>query len=451
MGLAARTLTACLVAAALALCAQGHPGYQQSIPNGQRVMRNGVPAPGVGHVSLSGGGPRNAFGLAFVLASYRWTTALCQEDSDGDGFTNGQELGDPDCVWRAPSAVLNRTTDITHPGYADSFPSNLAPGRPNPNATSPAGSTTAAPPTVDPAVEEDPGTGTIEPAVIVVIVVVVVLLLICCAAFILKRVFKKTPADLDAPPKRGDSRRSRRGDLNESRGQASSGRYNAGSGEFSDEEEMAAQGGRAAARGSRRAGEAHASIDIAGDGDVPANRRRDQGLGAVDSGAGPRQADRTAGGAAQARGARGASGAAGELKEDIEVPAAGERPKAAQQPRRLSRVTTHAPAMDEAADDARGAEERRNHVGRAPHARGAPQAPVTGPAAEQVETDATADTQAAAAPRHDGQHVGASVAALPETHRGDNRPETAAHEAHVPRDHPQQVDSLRESEVCADA
>ena len=36
-------------------------------------------------------------------------------DSDGDGITNGEELGDPQCVW-IPGNNPNRTTHITHPG-----------------------------------------------------------------------------------------------------------------------------------------------------------------------------------------------------------------------------------------------------------------------------------------------------------------------------------------------
>ena len=36
-------------------------------------------------------------------------------DSDGDGMTNGEELGDPQCVW-IPGNNPNRTTHITHPG-----------------------------------------------------------------------------------------------------------------------------------------------------------------------------------------------------------------------------------------------------------------------------------------------------------------------------------------------
>ena len=39
---------------------------------------------------------------------------LCQEDSDGDGLTNGAELGDPCCVWKF-GFVPFRTQGITDP------------------------------------------------------------------------------------------------------------------------------------------------------------------------------------------------------------------------------------------------------------------------------------------------------------------------------------------------
>ena len=35
-------------------------------------------------------------------------------DSDGDGKTNGEELGDPNCTW-TPGAQPSMTTGITHP------------------------------------------------------------------------------------------------------------------------------------------------------------------------------------------------------------------------------------------------------------------------------------------------------------------------------------------------
>ena len=35
----------------------------------------------------------------FEYEELRWTRELCEKDSDGDGFTNGEELGDPCCIW----------------------------------------------------------------------------------------------------------------------------------------------------------------------------------------------------------------------------------------------------------------------------------------------------------------------------------------------------------------
>jgi hypothetical protein len=38
----------------------------------------------------------------FAAAGYTWTVELCNKDSDGDGHSNGAELGDPDCKVRPP-------------------------------------------------------------------------------------------------------------------------------------------------------------------------------------------------------------------------------------------------------------------------------------------------------------------------------------------------------------
>ena len=54
--------------------------------------------------------PLNAFGVDFMLAGYEWTAELCLKDSDGDGLTNGEELGDPCCVWSFQ--------DLPLPGFA---------------------------------------------------------------------------------------------------------------------------------------------------------------------------------------------------------------------------------------------------------------------------------------------------------------------------------------------
>lgn len=95
------------------------PSFQNSMPNGDRVTRNGVAWPGVGHFAAGGGGPRNAFGTAFQAAGRQWTKALCEQDSDGDGQSNGFELGDPNCEWTV-GATPARITDISHPGFSDS-------------------------------------------------------------------------------------------------------------------------------------------------------------------------------------------------------------------------------------------------------------------------------------------------------------------------------------------
>ena len=40
---------------------------------------------------------------------------LCRKDSDGDGKTNGEELGDPNCVW-VQGTVPQLPDGLSHPG-----------------------------------------------------------------------------------------------------------------------------------------------------------------------------------------------------------------------------------------------------------------------------------------------------------------------------------------------
>jgi hypothetical protein len=77
------------------------------------------------HVNSGGGGARNAFGQAIEAgflngsgagASVNWNATIAGMDSDGDGVTNGTELGDPDGDGN-PSAGVT----VTNPGDASSF------------------------------------------------------------------------------------------------------------------------------------------------------------------------------------------------------------------------------------------------------------------------------------------------------------------------------------------
>ncbi|ETV74804.1 hypothetical protein H257_10869 [Aphanomyces astaci] len=99
----------------LAAQAAAYGSYVAKIPNGDKV--EGVGA--IGHTNPSGGGPRNPFGLAFDEADNAWTTELCKADSDTDGATNGEELGDPCCTWKVGTTLS--TAKATHPGKADTF------------------------------------------------------------------------------------------------------------------------------------------------------------------------------------------------------------------------------------------------------------------------------------------------------------------------------------------
>jgi len=82
------------------------------------------------HLSQLGGGPRNLFGAAVdavaVSCEPFWGPALASKDSDGDGFTNGEELGDPEGSWKQGDPAPGDPARVTLPGNASSFPSAAA-------------------------------------------------------------------------------------------------------------------------------------------------------------------------------------------------------------------------------------------------------------------------------------------------------------------------------------
>ncbi|GMF16334.1 unnamed protein product [Phytophthora lilii] len=76
------------------------PEFVKLIPNAALVPD----APAIGHKDNTGASSaNNDFGRAFDDAGKVWTLELCKADTDGDGQTNGQELGDPCCEWSVGS------------------------------------------------------------------------------------------------------------------------------------------------------------------------------------------------------------------------------------------------------------------------------------------------------------------------------------------------------------
>ncbi len=63
---------------------------------------------------------RNGFGIDFALERGLWVNpaqagrGMCYLDSDFDGISNGEELGDPQCLWRPGTRLPGGPT--THPG-----------------------------------------------------------------------------------------------------------------------------------------------------------------------------------------------------------------------------------------------------------------------------------------------------------------------------------------------
>ncbi|CAB9514469.1 DBH-like monooxygenase protein 2 [Seminavis robusta] len=103
------------------LVASGLQHFAKNIPNGNRVPnpypQGGLWA-GVGHNAIGGGGELNPFGQDFQEEGFEWTEHLCRADSDGDGRSNGEELGDPDCIWTKGESdpILPA---LSHPGVVD--------------------------------------------------------------------------------------------------------------------------------------------------------------------------------------------------------------------------------------------------------------------------------------------------------------------------------------------
>ncbi|TDH66254.1 hypothetical protein CCR75_007530 [Bremia lactucae] len=111
------TLSIAALASAVAVVS-ARPEYAQRVPNGLNYL-NGV---ALGHIDPAGGGDLSPFGNDFNRLGEVWSPELCQLDSDNDGQTNGQELGDPCCLWQPDSTLVElRSLNISHPGLDTSM------------------------------------------------------------------------------------------------------------------------------------------------------------------------------------------------------------------------------------------------------------------------------------------------------------------------------------------
>ncbi|MEM1415716.1 MAG: putative metal-binding motif-containing protein [Myxococcota bacterium] len=78
---------------------------------------------GTGCVSGGGSAPcLNPFGIDFRGNRLFWDASLASMDSDGDGFTNGQELQDPTGGWRSGDPAPGVDACVTRPGFASFTP-----------------------------------------------------------------------------------------------------------------------------------------------------------------------------------------------------------------------------------------------------------------------------------------------------------------------------------------
>ena len=92
------------------------------IPNGEKFSCGNC------HIDIQGGGPRNNFGSLVETKvtpgghEEFWNSTLAFQDSDDDGFTNGQELGDPNGTWRPGQPNPGNSSAVSNPGDPNSKP-----------------------------------------------------------------------------------------------------------------------------------------------------------------------------------------------------------------------------------------------------------------------------------------------------------------------------------------
>jgi len=117
--------------AALSSTADARPERPLQVPNG--LTFNCI----LCHTDAVGNGPVNDFGGQILAMGLDDNANVAQKkvvwskiynlDADGDGFTNGEELGDPDGTW-LPGDPDPATDNIAAPADAEDFPTGMPRG-----------------------------------------------------------------------------------------------------------------------------------------------------------------------------------------------------------------------------------------------------------------------------------------------------------------------------------
>ena len=124
-------LAALFVVVGLGDQAEARSKRVNQLPNGSAV------GCAICHVDPNGGGARNPFGTIVgqsymtgtgFLGDVIWGPELAALDSDGDGATNGAELGDPEGIydWQSGDPAPGDADAVTNPGDPESFPAPTA-------------------------------------------------------------------------------------------------------------------------------------------------------------------------------------------------------------------------------------------------------------------------------------------------------------------------------------
>ncbi len=114
-----RLIVAILTLSLSAGVAMAKSTFKTKVPNGP--VTNCLTC----HTKTSPPAAWNVFGLDVKAnlsdGSPDWD-AVCGMDSDGDGWTNGEELLDPDCLWSIGDPMPGDPADVTKPGDASDSP-----------------------------------------------------------------------------------------------------------------------------------------------------------------------------------------------------------------------------------------------------------------------------------------------------------------------------------------